>query len=137
MAKSLLNNLLGRFGIRLDKAITKLVSNSVYDRIALMYKIISSHDMGERIRNILNFEVPYEGNIKFWGGGLFFVSFFRTWLPFSMWEVTLFTELLYISSLSGALPSTGYLFSLFSLVIYLRLYFQTLYSLFLDGVNFT
>lgn len=65
MAKSLLNNLLGRFGIRLDKAITKLVSNSVYDRIALMYKIISSHDMGERIRNILNFEVPYEGNIKF------------------------------------------------------------------------
>lgn len=41
MAKSLLNNLLGRFGINLEKSVTKVLSNQVYRTKMLMHKIIS------------------------------------------------------------------------------------------------
>ena len=41
MAKSLLNNLLGRFGINLEKPITDVVSTTTFDKYSLMYKIIS------------------------------------------------------------------------------------------------
>lgn len=47
MAKSLLNNLLGRFGIRLDKAITKIVNNETFDKLSVMYKIVSYYTIGE------------------------------------------------------------------------------------------
>lgn len=38
IAKSLLNNLLGRFGISLDKPKTELVSNKRFDIISMMHK---------------------------------------------------------------------------------------------------
>lgn len=41
MAKSLLNNLLGIFGINLEKPITEVLSYKVFDRIMLMNKIMS------------------------------------------------------------------------------------------------
>jgi hypothetical protein len=41
MAKSLLNNLLGRFGINLEKSITDVVSTRPFDRIGSMNKILS------------------------------------------------------------------------------------------------
>ena len=39
MSKSLLNNLLGRFGIDVSKPITKTVNNEKFDEISTMYKI--------------------------------------------------------------------------------------------------
>ena len=39
MAKSLLNNLLGRFGINLDRGLTKVVSRKKFDQISVMNKI--------------------------------------------------------------------------------------------------
>ena len=42
MAKSLLNNLLGRFGIRLDKSVSDIVSLETFDRLGLM-KLINSY----------------------------------------------------------------------------------------------
>ena len=41
MAKSLLNNLLGRFGINLEKPITDVVSTTTFEKYSVMYKIIS------------------------------------------------------------------------------------------------
>ena len=41
MAKSLLNNLLGRFGINVEKPITELVSKDVYDTKSAMFKVTS------------------------------------------------------------------------------------------------
>jgi hypothetical protein len=41
MAKSLLNNLLGRFGINLDKPITKIMKEVKYREISLMHKVTS------------------------------------------------------------------------------------------------
>lgn len=41
IAKSLLNNLLGRFGISLDKPITKIVSENKFNEISLINKITS------------------------------------------------------------------------------------------------
>ena len=41
MAKSLLNNLLGRFGISLEKPITEILSYKEFDNKMLMYKIMS------------------------------------------------------------------------------------------------
>ena len=41
MAKSLLNNLLGRFGINLEKPITEILSRKEFDNKMLMYKIMS------------------------------------------------------------------------------------------------
>ena len=41
MAKSLLNNLLGRFGINLEKPVTEVLSYQVFDQKMLMHKIIS------------------------------------------------------------------------------------------------
>jgi len=41
IAKSLLNNLLGRFGISLDKPITEIVNEKTFDRISLMHRITS------------------------------------------------------------------------------------------------
>ena len=40
LAKSLLNNLLGRFGINLEKPITKTISRKEFDNITLIHKII-------------------------------------------------------------------------------------------------
>lgn len=45
MAKSLLNNLLGRFGIRLDKSITKIVSDKTFDIICAKNRVISHHEI--------------------------------------------------------------------------------------------
>lgn len=47
MAKSLLNNLLGRFGINMDKPITKILSREEFERKMLMYKIMSYKDISE------------------------------------------------------------------------------------------
>lgn len=41
MAKSLLNNLLGRFGIRLEKSVTKIITESIFDKISIMNKVVS------------------------------------------------------------------------------------------------
>lgn len=41
MAKSPLNNLLGRFGIKIDKLVTKLVSNKKFELLSLMNKVVS------------------------------------------------------------------------------------------------
>ena len=41
IAKSLLNNLLGKFGIRLDKSLTKIVSSKTFDLICVNNKISS------------------------------------------------------------------------------------------------
>lgn len=41
IAKSLLNNLLGRFGIRLDKSVTKIVSDKNFDILCAKNKIVS------------------------------------------------------------------------------------------------
>ena len=52
MAKSLLNNLFGRFGIGLEKSVTKIVdaaaaaaaaaaAESTFDKMSLVYKIVS------------------------------------------------------------------------------------------------
>lgn len=46
MAKSLLNNLLGRFAIRLEKAVTKLLANSTYDKLKTKHKVISEKAIG-------------------------------------------------------------------------------------------
>lgn len=46
-AKSLLNNLLGRFGISLDKDITEIVTKSRFNTISIMYKIISYHSLDD------------------------------------------------------------------------------------------
>lgn len=47
MAKSLLNNLLGRFGITLDKSVTKLVTTKTFDEKAVMNKITSYKKVAE------------------------------------------------------------------------------------------
>jgi len=47
MAKSLLNNLLGRFGIKLDKAKTILVKNATFKQISLLHKVVSYKTIGE------------------------------------------------------------------------------------------
>lgn len=41
MAKSLLKNFLGRFGINLEKNVTKIVGESNLDQISLMNKVVS------------------------------------------------------------------------------------------------
>lgn len=41
LAKSLLNNLLGRFGISLDKPITEVVSDNEFDAISIRHKIMN------------------------------------------------------------------------------------------------
>jgi len=56
MAKSLLNNLLGRFGISLDKAITEIVSEKYFDRISSMHKVTSYKRISSE--NILVSYVP-------------------------------------------------------------------------------
>lgn len=40
IAKSLLNNLLGRFGISLDKPMTEVVSDKRFDTISMMHKVM-------------------------------------------------------------------------------------------------
>lgn len=47
MAKSLLNNLLGRFGINLDKPITEIMSEATYNKISIMHKVTSSKQIGD------------------------------------------------------------------------------------------
>lgn len=47
MAKSLLNNLLGRFGINLEKPVTEVLSYRVYDIKSLMHKITSHKQISE------------------------------------------------------------------------------------------
>jgi len=46
IAKSQLNNLLGRFGIKLNKAVTKLVSNSTFKKLYVKHKIVSYTTIG-------------------------------------------------------------------------------------------
>lgn len=41
IAKSLLNNLLGRFGIRLDEGVSDIVSLDTFNKLALMKKVNS------------------------------------------------------------------------------------------------
>lgn len=41
MAKSLLNNLLGRFGIRLDKGITDIISSNSFNSLSTIKKVNS------------------------------------------------------------------------------------------------
>ena len=45
MAKSLLNNLLGRFGINLEKPVTELMSHKTYEAKMLMNKVTSYKDI--------------------------------------------------------------------------------------------
>ena len=47
MAKSLLNNLLGRFGLKLERYLTKLVDGEVYNNILQQNKIIDVKFIGE------------------------------------------------------------------------------------------
>ena len=47
MAKSLLNNLLGRFGINMDKPITELLNRDVFERKMLMNKITSYKELSD------------------------------------------------------------------------------------------
>lgn len=47
MAKSLLNNLLGRFGISLDKPITEIMSKRGFEDKSLMHKIMSYKDLSK------------------------------------------------------------------------------------------
>ena len=47
IAKSLLNNLLGRFGISFDKAITEIMNTSLFNEKSLMNKIISYKEIGD------------------------------------------------------------------------------------------
>ena len=47
MAKSLLNNLLGRFGINLEKPITEVLSNETFQKKMLMCKIMSYKQISE------------------------------------------------------------------------------------------
>lgn len=47
IAKSLLNNLLGRFGIMLDKPVTDLVSIKKFNEISLMFKITSYTEVSD------------------------------------------------------------------------------------------
>lgn len=47
IAKSLLNNLLGRFGIMLDKSVTDLVSINRFNEISIMHKITSYKQVSE------------------------------------------------------------------------------------------
>ena len=47
VAKSLLNNLLGRFGINLEKSVTKVVSNNTFEKYMVMYKITSYKNISE------------------------------------------------------------------------------------------
>jgi len=48
MAKNLLNNLLGRFGIKMEKPLTKIVNNDIFNRISLMHKITSYTPIGDK-----------------------------------------------------------------------------------------
>ncbi len=52
MAKSLLNNLLGRFGIHMDKPSTEIVNYKTMDTISAMKKVISSENISEGKRLI-------------------------------------------------------------------------------------
>lgn len=45
-AKSILNNLMGRFGIRLEKSVTKIMSGRSLDILATRKAIISEKDLG-------------------------------------------------------------------------------------------
>jgi len=45
MAKSLLNNLLGRFGIQMDKPTTEIVNLKAMDTISAMKKVVSSENI--------------------------------------------------------------------------------------------
>ena len=45
MAKSLLNNLLGIFGINLDKSVTELLSREAFEKIMLRHRIMSYKDI--------------------------------------------------------------------------------------------
>lgn len=47
MAKSLLNNLLGRFGINLEKPITEVLSYEAFETKMLMHKIMSYKEISE------------------------------------------------------------------------------------------
>ena len=47
MAKSLLNNLLGRFGINFEKPITEVLSEETFQKKMLMYKIVSYKQITE------------------------------------------------------------------------------------------
>ena len=47
MGKSLLNNLLGRFGMSLEKPITELLSHKTFDEKALAFKITSHISVSE------------------------------------------------------------------------------------------
>lgn len=46
LAKSLLNNLLGRFGINIDKAITSIIDRKVFDEKSLIHKVYSYVELG-------------------------------------------------------------------------------------------
>ena len=63
MAKSLLNNLLGRFGIKLDKAVTKLVTKKIFDRISVMHRVVSYLIIGEH--KVLISYLPHLNNYHF------------------------------------------------------------------------
>ncbi|RYE15198.1 MAG: hypothetical protein EOP34_04140 [Rickettsiales bacterium] len=47
IAKSLLNNLLGRFGIRLYKPITEVVDQKRFDTISMIHKIMNYKIIGD------------------------------------------------------------------------------------------
>lgn len=47
MAKSLLNNLLGRFGINMNKPVTEILSNSAFNTKMLMYRIVSYKELSD------------------------------------------------------------------------------------------
>lgn len=47
MAKSLLNNLLGRFGIRLDTPVTTIMSHKSFDLISLIREVVSYKTIGD------------------------------------------------------------------------------------------
>jgi hypothetical protein len=47
LAKSLLNNLLGRFGISLDKPITNVVSEATFDSISILHKIMGFKEISD------------------------------------------------------------------------------------------
>jgi len=70
MAKSLLNNLLGRFGIQMDKPTTDIVNFKTLDTISVMKKVMSSESISEgkvllTYINKLDPEVIYSHNLDY------------------------------------------------------------------------
>lgn len=62
IAKSLLNNLLGRFGISLDKPMTEVVSDNKFDQLSMIHKIMGYKHIGKD-RIMVSYTEKLDSNI--------------------------------------------------------------------------